>query len=124
MGGRPLGTVVSSISLAIIAVGSVAFSLIVVATSRNVANAGLLGPFGLALLAIAFGFAAVFAAIALWQLEPWGWPFAMVIGLIGLLASIAGLVASRQLVLIIGIALTAAVVVALLPRSVRSTYRV
>ena len=124
MRDRPLGVILSSLSLAVLAVGSTAMGLILVATARGVANAGLLGPFGIALFAIAFGFAALFAAIALWQVEPWGWPFAMVVALIGLLCSIAALVGSKNLLLIVGIALTVIVVVGLLPRSVRRTYGV
>ena len=69
-------------------------------------------------------FAAVFAAIALWNLESWAWPLAMVIGIVGLLSSIVALVYSRQLVLIVGIVLCVAAVVALLPRSVRTSYRI
>ena len=124
MRDRPLGVIASSLSLAVIAVGSTAMGLILVATARGVATAGLLGPFGIALFAIAFGFAALFAAIALWQVESWGWPFAMVVGLIGLLGSITALIGSRNLLLIIGIVLTATVVIGLLPRSVRRTYGV
>ena len=124
MRDRPLGVILSSLSLAVLAVGSTAMGLVLVATARGVATAGLLGPFGIALFAIAFGFAALFAAIALWQVESWGWPFAMVVGLIGLLGSIAALVGSKNLLLIVGIALTAIVVIALLPRSVRRTYGV
>jgi hypothetical protein len=124
MRDRPLGVIASSLSLAVIAVGSTAMGLILVATARGVASAGLLGPFGIALFAIAFGFAALFAAIALWQVESWGWPFAMVVGLIGLLGSITALIGSRNLLLVIGIVLTAIVVIGLLPRSVRRTYGV
>ena len=124
MRGRPLGVVVSSIALGVVAVGAVAFGLIVLATSRNVEVTGLMGPFGLALLTIAFGFASIFAAIALWQLEPWAWPVAMLIGIVALLSSIVGLVAGRQLPLVVGIVLGAGVVISLLPRSVRTAYRV
>lgn len=124
MRGRPIGTVISSVSLGVLMVGAFVFALVIVATSRNIANTGLMGPFGVALIVIAFGFSALFAAIALWQLETWAWPFAMVVGLVGLLGSIVALVASRQLLLVIGVALTAAVVVALLPRSIRRTYRI
>jgi hypothetical protein len=124
MRDRPLGVIASSLSLAVIAVGATAMGLILVATARGVASAGLLGPFGIALFAIAFGFAALFAAIALWQVESWGWPFAMVVGLIGLLGSITALIGSRNLLLVIGIVLTAIVVIGLLPRSVRRTYGV
>ncbi|MBM4407671.1 MAG: hypothetical protein FJ038_03505 [Chloroflexi bacterium] len=123
MRGRPLGTLVSSVSLGVIAVGAVALALILVATSRNVASTGLMGPFGIALLAISFGFAAVFAAIALWNLEAWAWPLGLAVALVGLLSSIVALVSSRQLLLILGIALCAAAIVSLLPRSVRATYR-
>lgn len=124
MRGRPLGTLVSSVSLGVVAIGAVAFALILVATSRNIPNTGLMGPFGIALLAIIFGFAAVFAAIALWNLESWGWPLAMVIGIVGLLSTIVAVVYSRQLILILGIALCGAAIVSLLPRSVRTTYRI
>jgi hypothetical protein len=124
MRGRPLGVIISSLSLAVLAVGSAAMGLILVATARGVASAGLLGPFGIALFAIAFGFAALFAAIALWQLEPWGWPFAMVVALVGLLCSITAVIGSRNLLLIIGIVLTALVVITLLPKSIRRTYGV
>jgi hypothetical protein len=124
MRDRPLGVIASSLSLAVIAVGSVAMGLILVATARGVASAGLLGPFGIALFAIAFGFAALFAAIALWQLESWAWPFAMVVGLVGLLGSVVATIGSRNLLLIIGIVLTAIVVIGLLPKSVRRTYGV
>ena len=124
MRGRPIGTVISSVSLGVLMVGAFVFALVLVATSRNIANTGLMGPFGVALIVIAFGFSALFAAIALWQLESWAWPFAMVVGLVGLLGSIIALVASRQLLLVIGVALTAAVVVPLLPRSIRRTYRI
>ena len=124
MRDRPLGVIASSLSLAVIAVGSVAMGLVLVATARGVASAGLLGPFGIALFAIAFGFAALFAAIALWQLESWAWPFAMVVGLVGLLGSIVATVGSRNLLLIIAIVLTGIVVLGLLPKSVRRTYGV
>lgn len=123
MRGRPLGTLVSTLSLAIIAIGAVAFGLILVATSRNVASTGLMGPFGVALITIAFGFAAVFAAIALWNLESWAWPLGLIVSGAGLLGSIVGAVYGRQLPLILGIALCAAAFAALLPRSVRTTYR-
>jgi len=124
MRGRPIGTVISSVSLGLLMLGAFVFALILVATSRNIANTGLMGPFGVALIVIAFGFSALFASIALWQLETWAWPFAMVVGVVGLVGSIIALVASRHLLLVIGVALTAAVVVALLPRSIRRTYRV
>src|SRR5262245_35426875 len=106
MRDRPLGVIVSSLCLAVLAVGSTALGLILVATARGVANAGLLGPFGIALFAIAFGFAALFAAIALWQLEAWAWPLAMVVALVGLLCSIIATIGSRNLLLIAGIVLT------------------
>jgi hypothetical protein len=124
MRGRPIGTVISSVSLGVLMVGAFVFALVLVATSRNIANTGLMGPFGVALIVIAFGFSALFAAIALWQLESWAWPFAMVVGLVGLLGSIIALVASRHLLLLVGVALTAAVVVSLLPGSMRRMYRV
>ena len=84
MRGRPIGTVISSVSLGVLMLGAFVFALVLVATSRNIANTGLMGPFGLALVVIAFGFSALFAAIALWQLETWAWPFAMVVGVVGL----------------------------------------
>ena len=124
MGSRPLGVVISSIALGVVAVGAVAFGLFVLATSRNIETAGLMGPFGLALVTVIFAFAAVFAAIALWQLESWGWLVGMIVGIVAVVSSIIGLVAGRQLPLIIGIALGVAIVAGLLPRSVRTAYRV
>jgi uncharacterized membrane protein (DUF2068 family) len=123
MRGRPLGVVVSSIALAVVAIGAVAFGLFVLATSRNVEATGLMGPFGLALVTIIFAFSAIFAAIALWQLESWGWPVALVVGIVAVMSSIIGLIAGRHWPLVIGIALGVAVVAGLVPRSVRRTYR-
>jgi len=125
MRGQPLGVVIATGSLAILAIGAVGFGLYLAAVGRIVGSQTLLSPFGAALLFIAFGILGFIVAVALWLREAWAWPLALALAVAGLAISLLGIVMAKPLpvALVAGTVLTAAVVVALLPRRVRSEYR-
>ena len=125
MRGQPLGVVVAVGGLVVLAVGAIGLGLYLAAVGRIAGSQTLMSPFGAALVFIAFGVLAIIVAVALWLRERWAWWSALGLALVGLAISILGVVVTRPLpiALGVGIVLTAAVAIALLPRRVRGEYR-
>ena len=125
MRGQPLGVVIATGSLVLLAIGAIAFGLYLGAVGRIAGSQTIMSPFGAALVFISFGILGLIIAVALWLGERWAWSIALALALGGLAISIIGILLAKPLplALLVGIVLTAAVAIALMPRRVRARYR-
>jgi hypothetical protein len=126
MSSRPAGAVVTSLLLALIGIGAIAFASLLVAVSRSAGgNTAILdAPLVIVGLLLAYGVTSVVAAVGVWQVRPWAWPLGVVIGLTGAVGCAVALVTSGQALMIVGLLLTTAIVAALSGPSVRQAFRV
>ena len=119
---RALGLVVAVVLLAIVAVGGIAFGLLLLVAGSvvelgDIAGAALLVVAG---LIVGYGAVAAIAAVGLWRWRAWGWALGLGVGLVGLLGvGVAALYDSFQAPLLVAVLLCGGTVVALLPASVR-----